>query len=320
MKNIVVIGGGTGTSTILKGIKKYKSNITAIVSMADDGGGSGILRHDLGILPPGDLRNCMAALANTEGVMEKLLQYRFKSGGLKDQNFGNILIAALCDIYGGLDLALNEMENILSISGKVLPVTYENIHLVAEFENGDKCIGESIIPNMAYKLDTKIKKMGIFPDIPKANKDAVLAIKEADVIIFGPGSLYTSIIPNLLVDGIIDGLKASKAEKIYISNVMTELGETTDFKLRDHINAIYKHSYMGIIDSVVINTKKVSQAMLERYKNLSKSSQVEIDQDDYKFLEDNKIDIIEGDFIDECVSVRHNGEKIAKEFVKRSIL
>ncbi len=320
MKKVAIIGGGTGISTIIKGIKKHNSNISAIVSMADDGGGSGILRNDLGMLPPGDVRNCLVALASTEGTMEKLLQYRFKNGTLKGQNFGNILIAALYEIYGGFDKALNELENVLSISGKVVPVTYENIHLVAEFENEDKCIGESIIPNMAYKLDTKIKKIGLFPKTPSANKDALKVIEEADLIILGPGSLYTSIIPNLLVRGIPEAIMKSEAKKIYIQNIMTELGETLDFAVKDHIRAIIDHSCEGILDAVLINNAEVSEDMKHKYIQVSKSTEIKLEEADFEYLKENNIEIISGDFLQEEISVRHDGEKIALVLKKLSLL
>ncbi|WP_138159484.1 gluconeogenesis factor YvcK family protein [Peptoniphilus catoniae] len=320
MKKVVVIGGGTGISAILKGIKKYSSNITAVVTMADDGGGSGILRQDMGILPPGDVRNCIVALSETEGVMENLLQYRFETGGLKGQNFGNILIAALCDIYGSFNNALNQVENIFSMSGRVVPVTYENVHLVAEFENGDKCIGESIIPKMAYKLDTRIKNISLFPQIPKASSDALLAIKEADLIIIGPGSLYTSIIPNLVVDGINDALRKSSGQKVYILNVMTELGETLGFNIRDHVEAIVKHSYEGIIDKIIINNKKPSEEMIKNYLKISRSTEVKIDEDGLNYLKSKGIGYILGDFIEEKDTIRHSGEKIAKGLLDAGLL
>ncbi|MGO1581042.1 MAG: gluconeogenesis factor YvcK family protein [Peptoniphilaceae bacterium] len=319
-KKVVVIGGGTGVSSILKGIKKYTDQLTAIVTMADDGGGSGILRQDLGILPPGDVRNCMVALSSTETVMEKLLQFRFDSGSLKGQNFGNILIAALCGIYGSFDSALIEMENVLNITGKVIPVTLANIHLEAEFENGDKCIGESIIPNMAYKLDTKIKKMSLFPEIPKANPKAIKAIEESELIILGPGSLYTSAIPNLIVEGIVDSIKSSKSRLIYIPNIMTEKGETTDFTIRDHVNAIYEHSFKDIIDLIIINNKDISQDLKEKYSK-ERAEKIEVTNEDLEFLQSSGIKVIVGDFLeDRDDAVRHSGSKIAAKLQELFIL
>ncbi|EFI41837.1 MULTISPECIES: gluconeogenesis factor YvcK family protein [Peptoniphilus] len=321
MKNVVVVGGGTGISALLRGIKKYTENLTAIVTMADDGGGSGRLRSELGILPPGDVRNCLSALANTEPVMEKLLQFRFDSGTLKGQNFGNILIAALCEIYGSFDTALMQIENVLSITGKVIPVTLENIHLVAEFYNGDKCIGESMIPSMSYKLDTGIKNMSMFPKIPQANPKATDAILDADVIIFGPGSLYTSIIPNLLVEDIVDSIKKSDAQKIYVSNIMTQKGETLGYTLADHIKAFEKYSYENILDACVVNNMQISEKLLKYYLIRDRAKEIKMLEEDKKFLNSKNIDIILGDFVEENSKyIRHSGIKIAEALKNSSIL
>lgn len=320
-KNLVVIGGGTGISALLKGIKKYTSKITAIVTMTDDGGGSGVLRKDLGMLPPGDVRNCLIALANTEPVMEKLLQYRFEMGNLEGQNFGNLLIAALCEIYGGFDNALIELENVLRITGKVAPVTFENVHLVAEFENGDKCIGESTIPKMCSKLNTKIKNMSLFPNIPKANSKALDALIGADVILFGPGSLYTSIIPNLIVDGVVDTLKSAKAKKVYISNVMTQRGETDDYTIKMHIEAIEAHSYKGIFDMCIVNSDSPEKVLLENYLHQDDSSKIDIKEEDVKFLNERSIELIKGDFLESDHNyIRHSGYKVGEALKKCSLL
>ena len=184
-KKIVVLGGGTGISTILRGLKDYSEDISAVVSMSDDGGGSGILRQELNILPPGDVRRCLIALSNTDKTMKDLLNYRFKSGSLKEQNVGNILIAALTDIFGSFDKALLEMSSVFNVTGKVIPVTLDETHLVAEFASKDKVVGESYIPKMCYRLNTKIEKMSMIPHYPKANDEAVKAILSSDVVIIG---------------------------------------------------------------------------------------------------------------------------------------
>ena len=194
---IVVIGGGTGLSTMLRGLKNYTSNITAIVTVGDDGGGSGVLREDLGILPPGDIRNCILALARTEPLMEELLQYRFKDGRLKNQNFGNLFLAAMDGISDNFEDAVQKMSSVLAVKGKVLPVTLEDMVLEAELENGNKVRGESIIGEEVIEQDSRIKKLKIFPEDAKALDDAISAIEDADAIVLGPGSLYTSILPNL---------------------------------------------------------------------------------------------------------------------------
>jgi 2-phospho-L-lactate transferase/gluconeogenesis factor (CofD/UPF0052 family) len=210
---IVVIGGGTGLSTMLRGLKYYTSNITAIVTVGDDGGGSGTLREDLGILPPGDIRNCILALADTEPLMEDLLQYRFKDGTLKGQSFGNLFLAAMDGISDNFEDAVQKMSSVLAVTGKVLPVTLDDMQLEAILENGNKVIGESQIPVEALNQKSKIKKLMINPENAEPLKDALDAIKEADAIVIGPGSLYTSIIPNLLVKKISNSVRKSDAIK-----------------------------------------------------------------------------------------------------------
>ncbi|WP_462392545.1 gluconeogenesis factor YvcK family protein, partial [Clostridium cadaveris] len=203
---IVVIGGGTGLSTMLRGLKYYTSNVTAIVTVADDGGGSGDLREDLGILPPGDIRNCILALADTEPLMEELLQYRFPDGKLKNQSFGNLFLAAMDGISDNFEDAVQKMSSVLAVTGKVLPVTLENMVLKAKLKNGNVITGESAIPEEALKQKSPIDRIFIEPKNARALKEAVTAIMEADAIILGPGSLYTSVIPNLLVKDISSAL------------------------------------------------------------------------------------------------------------------
>ena len=223
---IAAIGGGTGLSTMLRGLKKYTDRLTAIVTVADDGGGSGVLRREMGILPPGDVRQCMQALANTEPVMEQLLGYRFPEGQLKGQSFGNLLLAALNGMAGSFEEAVAMMGQVLAISGRVLPVTNADVQLEAVFENGARVVGESHIFNAKKQQDCRIHHVSLVPEHPKALPDALHAISEADLILLGPGSLYTSVIPNLLVDGVADTIRASHAQKFYICNIMTQDGET----------------------------------------------------------------------------------------------
>ena len=231
---VVVIGGGTGLSTMLRGLKQYTSHITAIVTVGDDGGGSGKLREDLGMLPPGDIRNCILALADTEPLMEDLLQYRFTEGSLKGQCFGNLFLAAMAGISENFEDAVQKMSSVLAVKGKVLPVTLDDMKLVAELENGEIIEGESKIPSEVIVRKTRIKKLAIKPIDAKPLEEAIKAINNADVIIMGPGSLYTSIIPNLLVKGIPEAICKSPAKKVYISNVMTQPGETDGFKVSNH--------------------------------------------------------------------------------------
>ena len=238
---IVVIGGGTGLSTMLRGLKYYTSNITAIVTVGDDGGGSGDLREDLGILPPGDIRNCILALADTEPLMEDLLQYRFTDGRLKGQSFGNLFLAAMDGVSDNFVDAVKYMSSVLAVTGKVLPVTLDDMKLVAELENGSIIEGESDIPKEALNQKSRIKRLSIKPSNAKPLEEALQAIRDADAIVMGPGSLYTSVLPNLLVKGIASEIRKSDAFKIYISNVMTQPGETDDFNVSDHIKVLRKY-------------------------------------------------------------------------------
>ncbi len=261
----VVIGGGTGLSILLRGLKKFTSNITAIVTVADDGGGSGKLREDLGMLPPGDIRSCILALANTEPTMEKLLQYRFTEGILKGQNFGNLFIAAMNEIYGSFEKAIKETSNVLAVTGKVLPMTLEDVKLCAVLENGDTLRGESHIPIDAIKAGSRIDYIYTEPKISYPLEESVEAINDADVIVLGPGSLYTSVIPNLLVNHIVDTIYNAKAPKVYIANVMTQPGETDGYDVLDHVNAILKHSTLDFLDYVIANREEIPMDTLEKY-------------------------------------------------------
>lgn len=311
-KRISIIGGGTGISTILKGLKSYTTNINAIVTMSDDGGGSGLLRKDLKMLPPGDVRNCLLALSNATPSLEVLLKYRFKDGSLDGQNVGNIIIAALNDIYGSFDKALNEMSKAFNITGRVIPVTLEDTHLVGELSTGDKIVGESIIPKMAYKLGGKILKISMLPRIPKANKEAINAIENSDILIIGPGSLYTSVIPNLIIKGIICAIKKSKAKKIYIANIMTQRGETLKYSLKDHIEAIEEHSYKGIFDIAIVNNNKKPKDIFNSYYSFEETCPIYANDEDKKFLKERSIRLIEGDLIYiENKLIRHNFENLA---------
>ena len=211
---IAAIGGGHGLSSMLRGLKRYTKYITAIVTVADDGGGSGMLREDLGMLPPGDIRNCIMALANTEPTMEQLLNYRFTEGSLTGQSFGNLFLAAMNGISGSFDEAVQRMGDVLAITGRVLPVTNQNVYLEAEFDNGSRTLGESKIFYAKKINDCRIRQVRLVPEHPQALQDSIDAILQADIIVIGPGSLYTSIIPNFLVDGISEAIRASGAVRV----------------------------------------------------------------------------------------------------------
>ena len=246
-KKVVAIGGGTGLSTMLRGLKLYTKSLTAVVTVADDGGSSGMLRNDLGMLPPGDIRNCIVALADIEPIMYKLLNYRFTEGALAGHSFGNLFLAALNGISGGFDEAVSTMSSVLAVVGRVLPVTTENVTLGAMLENGRVINGESAIGTRDAS-EGRIDTVFLKPEKPKALDDVLRAIDEAEIIVLGPGSLYTSIIPNLLVDGVAEAIKNSSAVKIYVCNIMTQSGETDGYTVCDHLRAIEKHTFDGIVD------------------------------------------------------------------------
>ena len=306
---IVVIGGGTGLSTMLRGLKYYTSNITAIVTVGDDGGGSGTLREDLGILPPGDIRNCILALADTEPLMEDLLQYRFKDGTLKGQSFGNLFLAAMDGISDNFEDAVQKMSSVLAVTGKVLPVTLDDMQLEAILENGNKVIGESQIPVEALNQKSKIKKLMINPENAEPLKDALDAIKEADAIVIGPGSLYTSIIPNLLVKKISNSVRKSDAIKIYVSNIMTQPGETDNFDVSDHVKIIKKYGGKEIVDYVIANRGEISEEIKSRYlEEGSTLAKLDIDK-----LKDLSVEVICDDLIKiKNGTVKHNADKLAE--------
>jgi len=252
---IVAIGGGTGLSSLLRGLKKYTHNLTAIVTVADDGGSSGELRKNLGILPPGDIRNCLTALADDEEMLSHVFQYRFgERAGVIGHSLGNLFISALTDITGSFEEAVAESGRVLAVRGKVMPSTLHDVKLVAEIkllneDNEVKVVGESTIP----KTDGKINRLWIEPSNPLPFPPAVQAILSADLIIIGPGSLYTSVLPNLLVPGLADAVRASKAMKFFVCNVANQPGETSDYKCSDHIRVIEKHMQGLHLDLILCN-------------------------------------------------------------------
>ena len=253
---IVVIGGGTGLSTLLRGLKEYTYNITAVVTVADDGGSSGRLRREIGILPPGDIRNCLASLSNDEALLSQLFQYRFPDdyGGLEGHSFGNLFISALADITGSFEAAIAESGRVLSVHGGVLPSTLHNVRLVADVTLphiiGEVRIeGESHIPEMSGF----VRRVWLEPGNPPAFPQAVRAILAADLIVVGPGSLYTSLLPNLLVPDLAQAINASRALKLYVCNVATQPGETDHYSCKDHLIALKEHTGLELFDIVVVN-------------------------------------------------------------------
>jgi len=262
---IVCFGGGTGLSTLLRGLKKITPDVTAIVTVSDDGGGSGILRDELGMPPPGDIRNCMQALSNAEPTIEKLMDYRFDSGSLNGQSFGNLFLAAINGISESFDIAVMKMGEVLSITGRVLPVTIDDVRLCAHFEDGGFVTGESKIAAAKNERHSRIKRVELVPSDVKVLPESIKAIENADLIIMGPGSLYTSMIPNLLVGGVTGAIKRSEAVKLFICNVMTQPGETDDYTVTEHIEELINHSGGSLFDYCLINSKQIPQDILKRY-------------------------------------------------------
>lgn len=304
---IVAIGGGTGLSTLLKGIKHITNNITAIVTVGDDGGSSGRLREEMGILPPGDIRNCIAALADDADLVTKLFQYRFKTGeGLEGHSFGNLFLSALCSITGDMVNAVKESSKVLSIRGRVLPSTLDDMRLAAEMEDGTIVKGESMIP----EAHLKIKRLFTIPENCKPLDEAIEAIKDADLIILGPGSLYTSVIPNMLIKEISKEVAASKASKIYICNIMTQPGETDNHSAYDHIKAIIDHcGYNNIVDAILVNNT-LPQTLAEKYY-AANSFPVKTDEEKIKEL---GIEIISNKLIEDSKEgyVRHSSNRLSR--------
>lgn len=303
--NVVVIGGGHGLSVLLEGLKEYSNNIKAIVTVADDGGSSGRLREEFNVLPPGDIRNCLVALAEAPPLMRDLFQFRFSQGeGLKGHNFGNLFITALSKISGDFDEAIKYASRILAVRGEVIPSTLERVRLVAEHENGEITFGENNIPKSGLPID----KIKLSPGKCLGNEEAIDAIKEADAVVIGPGSLYTSIIPNLLVPNISKVLSDTKALKIYVCNVMTQYGETDGFSASDHVKSIIKHTGSNIIDYCVVNRGSIPRNLLAKYAE-EDSEPVKVD---VKELHKVGCKVVSENIISNTDYVRHNSKKLAR--------
>lgn len=307
--NIVVVGGGTGLSVLLRGLKQYTSNVTAIVTVADDGGSSGRIREELGIIPPGDLRNCLVALADTEPLMEKLFQHRFGGKGeLKGHSFGNLFIAAMCEVLGDFDQAIKASSKVLAVRGQVIPSTLQAIRLYAQFADGSVTQGESHIP----EAGKSIRQVYIEPGDVEPPSEAVEALLEADAIVLGPGSLYTSVLPNLLVKGIADAIRKSSALKIYVCNVMTQPGETTGYTAAGHLRAILDHVGTGLVEYCIVNTQTVPQALYEKYAEQN-AFPVDADVD---AIEKMGVRVVRERLISEADLVRHDPHKLSRAIVK----
>jgi uncharacterized cofD-like protein len=302
---VVAIGGGTGLSTMLSGIKAFTSNITAIVTVTDTGGSSGRLRDEMDMLPPGDIRNCLVALADAGPLIRDLFQYRFELGeGLKGHSFGNLFITALSKVTGDFEKAIAESSKVLAIRGRVLPSTLEKVTLVGEFIDGTSVEGETNITDQKKPL----RSISLQPDDCKACQEALDAIEIADLVLMGPGSLYTSILPNLLIKDICDAVLRSDAYKVYIMNAMTQPGETTGMSAWDHLNVILNHTDPRIVDACFVNTATIPAAMLQRY---GQQGAVPVKMDIEKIREKG-YEIIQGDVLQAGEQVRHDSELLMK--------
>ncbi len=306
---IVVVGGGTGLSVLLKGLKLYTSNITAIVTVADDGGSSGRLRGELGILPPGDIRNCMVALADREDLLDDLFQYRFAGGReLAGHSMGNLLLAAMTNITGSFDQAIKALGKILGIQGQVLPSTLENINLIAETVGAKIVVGETLIS----KCSEPIKRVMLEPHDCKPLPEALQAIREADLIVLGPGSLYTSVLPNLLISELADEIKATQASKVYVCNIMTQPGETDGYGAAQHVQAILDHVGTGIINYVIVNVEDIPKHLVKKYQDQGAKPV----RSERKMLSKMGLKVVPEKLVFKSDLVRHHPEKLSRAIME----
>ncbi|MCJ1656888.1 YvcK family protein [Staphylococcus sp. NRL 21/187] len=304
---IVLIGGGIGLSVLARGLREYPIDITAIVTVADDGGSTGKIRNEMDIPAPGDIRNVIAALSDAEPILEELFQYRFEEHQIEGHSLGNLLLAALTNIKNDFGHAVKELSKILNIKGKVIPSTNTNVMLNAILEDGEVVRGESKIP----QKNKKIERVYLEPSNVEPMEEAIDALEEADLIVLGPGSLYTSVISNLCVKGMSDAILSSKAPKLYISNIMTQPGETNQYDVLDHIEAIHDHAGKQFIDYVICSDEKYDEQILRHYKNRN-AQPVVMNEDD---LTKNNIKIITSTNLVEVYDdylVRHNTKVLAK--------
>jgi uncharacterized cofD-like protein len=306
---IVVIGGGTGLSVLLKGLKKYSSKLTAIVTVTDDGGSSGRLRNELGVLPPGDIRSCLVALAETETLMDKVFQHRFLGGeGLRGHNLGNLLLVAMTEITGDFISAIKEVSKVLAVRGTVLPATLEHISLGAKMQDGNIITGETSIRDYS----NKIEKLFLIPRQCRPVPDTLKAIMDADAVVVGPGSLYTSIIPNLLVNEVAEAIVNSKAVTFYVNNIMTEQGETDNYNSADHLKVIINHIGRQLFDYVIINTGIIDEDRLNRYRQ---EQAVPVQEADTEII-NMGIKILKQDLVADTGVAWHDPDKLARTILE----
>lgn len=306
--SMVALGGGTGLSSLLKGLKELPIDLSAIVTVTDDGGSSGRLRKDLQILPPGDIRNCLVALSRSESLLSRLFQHRFSEGGdIEGHSFGNLFIAAMTGVIGDFSSAVREASTILAIKGKVIPVTSDNIQLCAKFDDGSEITGETAI----CEARKPITAISLLPEKPKPNPEALSAIDDANMIALGPGSLYTSVIPNLLVPGVAEHINKSRARVVYICNVMTQPGETDSYSAVDHVKAIFSRTELERIDVVIVNSRRATRQLMARYEE---KGQFWVPPT-VKRLGDMGMRVVSADLLLESDMVRHNPNLLAASLV-----
>ncbi|MDI3523166.1 MAG: hypothetical protein PWR31_1976 [Bacillota bacterium] len=302
---VVALGGGTGLSTLLRGLKEYTDNITAIVTVTDTGGSSGRLREELGVLPPGDIRSCLVALADTEPLMERLFQHRFTAGtGLAGHSFGNLFLVTMSEVVGDFELAIKETSRVLAVRGQVLPSTLTSTTLEAEYTDGSRARGETNI----VRLGQTIRRLALDPPDAKPLPEALEALAQADLIVLGPGSLYTSVLPNLLVPDLAAAIRASRALKVYVTNVMTQPGETDGYTAADHVRALIEHAGPGIIEWVLVNSERAAPEVLARYREEG-AQPVKIDR---RALARLRVRSQEAPLLSQDSVARHDPDKLAR--------
>lgn len=305
---IVVIGGGTGLSALLRGLKEYTTNLTAIVTVADDGGSSGKLRHEMGILPPGDVRNCLVALADTENIMEHLFSYRFNTGTLKGHSLGNLLIAGLADTFGDFQKGIESVSKVFALRGNVYPSTLEQVILGAELADGTVIKGETAVRD----AEGRIKRVFLEPSDCHPMPEALKALEEADLVVLGPGSLYTSVLPNLLVEGLREKIREVSAPCVYVCNIMTEPGETDDYTVADHLQALVDHCGADFVDVVLANNREIPQELLERYAQDASFPVI----GEARNVEWLGVKYVERDLLQADDIIRHDSKRLARELIR----
>lgn len=315
MKKVVIIGGGTGNFVTLSGMKRYQVDLTAVVSMADDGGSTGVLRDELGVLPPGDVRQCLVALSNSSRLMRSLMSYRFENGNLGGHSFGNLLLSALEKVTGSFENAVEEAGRILYIKGKVLPITTNKVRLKMLLNKGKILEGEQAI-YLSKEIDGGYKKIILDPD-PKVNPLVIDAIRNADLVVISPGGLHTSIIPSLLVEGVSEAFCNTQAKKVLVVNLMNRIGQSTGFKVSHYLNEVVKYLGKDVLDYILVNTKKPSEELMQIYSQ--EGQIIENDLLDKRVIGADLLGQIEPKVKKDLVTrslIRHDSKKLARELMK----